>query len=141
MSFEIDFQENPSHADLQALKTAYDYFTQAQIGIEDRQEIAFFIRDENGTVVGGVKGSYGNYGWLWIDLLWVSDELRGQGYGSKLMSQIENEAKQNGCTNAYLNSFSFQAPEFYKKIGYTVFAELENFPEQHKVCCLRKKLS
>ena len=52
----------------------------------------------------------------------------------------EEEAKKNGCTNAYLNSFSFQGVEFYKKIGYRVFGEMENFPLGHSVCSLTKKL-
>ena len=46
----------------------------------------------------------------------------------QLMAKIEEEAKKNGCTNAYLNSFSFHAVEFYKKIGYRVFGELKDFP-------------
>ena len=79
MNYAITFNEDPSDEDVQALQAAYANFTEAQIGKEDRREIAFFVRDSAGSVVGGVKGSYGNYGWLWIDLLWVAEDLRGQG--------------------------------------------------------------
>ena len=140
MNYKIAFKEDPSDADLQALRDGYAAFTEAQIGKEDRREIAFFIRDAPGAVIGGVKGSYSNYEWLWIDLLWVSSEHRGIGYGASLMAHIEEEAKRNGCSNAYLNSFSFQAVEFYKKIGYRVFGEMKDFPPGHSVCCLSKKL-
>jgi len=140
MNHEITFHEDPSDDDLRVLQDGYAAFTEAQIGKEGRREIAFFIRDPEGSVLGGVKGCYSNYGWLWIDLLWVSEELRGQGYGSKLMANIEDEAKKNGCTNAYLNSFSFQAVEFYKKTGYRVFGQMENFPPGHSVCSLTKAL-
>ena len=117
MNHEITFIEDPSDEDLQVIRDAYKDFTETQIGKEERREIAFFIRGGQGAVVGGVKGGYGNYGWLWIELLWVSEEVRGKGYGAKLMANIEEEAKKSGCTNAYLNSFSFQAVGFYKKIG------------------------
>jgi len=140
MNYEITFNEDPSDDDVQALLDGLQEFIEARIGKEDRREIAFFIKDEQDSVVGGVKGGYGNYGWLWIGSLWVSEELRGQGYGTRLMTSIEQEAKQNGCTDSYLNSFSFQAVEFYKKLGYRVFGEMENFPPGHSVCSLTKKL-
>jgi GNAT superfamily N-acetyltransferase len=140
MKYEITFQDEVSAQDLQTIEAAYDRFTVAQIGEEGRKELAFFLRDEDDQVVGGIKGSYTNYGWLWVDMFWVSDEIRGKGYGSQLITKIEQEALKNGCRNAYLNSFSFQAVEFYKKLGYEVFGELEDFPEGHSVCCLRKSL-
>ena len=140
MNHEITFSEDPPDGDLQTLQDGYRAFTEEQIGKEDRREIAFFVRDRDGSVVGGVKGGFGNYGWLWIDLLWVSEEFRGQGYGAKLMAHIEEEARKGGCTNAYLNSFSFQAVDFYRKMGYRIFGEMENFPPGHRVCCLTKAL-
>ena len=140
MNCEITFSEDPSEEDLRAIQDGYGAFTESQIGEEGRREIAFFLRDDRGSVVGGVSGIYSNYGWLWIGLLWVSQELRGQDYGKKLMRCIEDEAKSNGCTNAYLNSFSFQAVEFYKKIGYRVFGELKDFPPGHSVCSMTKEL-
>ncbi len=140
MNYAITLDVDPSEDDLRALQDGYEAFTEAQIGKDDRREIAFFVRDSKGSVIGGVKGSYGNYGWLWIDLLWVSEELRGQGYGRKLMTDIEEEAKKGGCRNAYLNSFSFQAVGFYQKLGYRVFGEMEDFPPGHSVSCLTKAL-
>ncbi len=141
MKFEITFNENPSQGDLDALLEGYEAFTESQIGLENRREIAFFIRNNEGSVVGGVKGGFGNYGWLWIDLLWVCEELRGKGYGAKLMSLIEEEARNNGCTNVYLNSFSFQGVGFYKKIGYREFGKMEDFPPGHSVSSLTKALA
>ena len=126
--------------DLKLLQDGYASFTEAQIGPEDRRELAFFVKDDAGAIRGGVHGSYSNYGWLWIGLLWVSEDLRGNGYGSRLMAEIEDEAQRNGCTHAYLNSFSFQAVDFYKKLGYRVYGQLEDFPPGHQVCALTKPL-
>lgn len=141
MNYTISHQQPVNQADFQIINEGYNQYTASQIGVEKRQELAFFLRDENDLVVGGVKGSYTNYGWLWIDLLFVSESVRGSGYGSKLMQHIETEARNNGCKYAYLNSFSFQAVNFYKKIGYKVYGELKDFPEGHSVCSLSKSLT
>ncbi|MBT3275665.1 MAG: GNAT family N-acetyltransferase [Spirochaetales bacterium] len=140
MKYTISYQKTIDIADLRVIQDGYDRYTASQIGDEGRQETAFFLRDENDLVVGGIKGSYTNYGWLWIDLLFVSESVRGIGYGSKLIRHIEDEARNNGCKYAYLNSFSFQAVNFYKKQGYKVFGELSDFPEGHSVCCMSKSL-
>jgi len=75
-----------------------------------------------------------------IDLLWVKDELRGRGYGSRLLTLAEDEARQCGAKSVYLDTFSFQAPNFYKPHGYQVFGELQNFPAGHQRYFLTKQL-
>ena len=72
--------------------------------------------------------------------MWVKEELRGQGYGHQLLAMAEIEARQRGATEAYLDTFSFQAPEFYKKNGYQIFGVLENFPPGHQRFYLTKAL-
>lgn len=141
MKYEIAFQENPAAHELQVLANGIDRFTESHIGPDDRRELVFFLRDADGSIVGGVQGSHGNYGWLWIGTLWVSEKIRGSGHGTHLMNRIEEEAVKNGCTNSYLNTFGFSAAEFYKKRGYKIFGELEDFPVGHSVYCLRKRLA
>ena len=65
-----------------------------------------------------------NWDWLFINVLWVKEELRGQGDGKSPLMHVEEEAQQWGAKNSYLDTFSFQAPEFYKRNGYHVFGEL-----------------
>jgi GNAT superfamily N-acetyltransferase len=77
--------------------------------------------------VGGLIGET-NWDWFYLDLLWVKDELRGRGYGHSLLTHAGGEARQRGAKNVYLDTFSFQAPNFYKQHGYQVFGELQNFP-------------
>ena len=140
MSLKITFSDSPLKEELKVIEDGYQAYTERFIGEDGSKEVAFFLRDEHENVCGGVKAVYGNYGWLWVDTLWISDEHRGQGYGEKLMAHVEREAKLAGCTNAYLNSFSFQAVEFYKKLGYRVFGQLSDFPPGHSVSCLTKAL-
>ena len=68
-------------------------------------------------------------------------DLRGQGYGTQLLQAAEQAARTRGCHQVVLDSYSFQAPGFYQKHGYEVFAILEDHPRQHRNYYLRKRLT
>jgi len=78
-------------------------------------------------------------GWLLIRYLWVSDALRSQRIGRKLMGDAEARALERGCHSAWIDTFSFQAPGFYPKLGYEVFGELD-YPPGHRRIFFRKHL-
>lgn len=112
----------------------------AKSGHERKSEkFNFFLKDEAGKVCGGVICTC-----LWngmeIDSLWVEESLRGQGWGTKLMNAAEAEGRKRGCTFAYTNTFTWQAPEFYKKLGYEIYGKLENFPEGNTLSYVRKNI-
>lgn len=138
--YKIIFDDKPSDEDIKILGDGLFDHGRKLFGEPKIKKAAFFIRDERGEILGGVYGNFGSFGWLYIDTLWVAERLRGQGYGARLMRLIEDHAARAGCTDAYLNTFSFQAPDFYQKLGYTVFAQLENFPIGHCRMFMRKKL-
>jgi ribosomal protein S18 acetylase RimI-like enzyme len=139
-NYEITFHENALPEDLQVISDGLESHTRTLFSDKDRTEIAFFLRDETGRIVGGVNGNYGTFGWLYVNALWVDESLRGRGFGQELMLRIETEAARNGAKNAFLNTMSFQAPEFYRKLGYEVFGILEDFPGEHSRIFLRKRL-
>lgn len=140
MAYHITLEEKASEEDRAVLGKGIDGHDRGLFPDKKITDVTFFLRDDAGAIVGGVAGNYGSFGWLWVDALWVRDDLRGHGYGQRLMEMIEAEAAANGTTNAFLNTMSFQAPEFYEKLGYTVFAKLEDFPPGHSRQFLRKKL-
>jgi GNAT superfamily N-acetyltransferase len=140
VKYQITFHEDASADDLQAVSDGLEEATLALFPDKSHTQVAFFLRDESGKIVGGVNGNYGTFGWLYVNALWVHDDVRGRGFGRQLMEKIEAEAIKHGCKNAFLNTMSFQAPEFYKKLGYTVFGELEDFPGEHSRIFLRKRL-
>lgn len=97
--------------------------------IEDKnpRDLGIYLQDEEGQKFAGLIGNtHGN--WLSIKFLWVSEELRGQNIGSDILSQAEKTAKERGCKYSFLDTFSFQAPEFYRKHGYKEVFVLENYP-------------
>lgn len=101
--------------------------------------VRLFVRDEDGAVQGGLSAHLWG-GWMYIEYLWVSEKLRGQDYGSKLLMAAEAEARAHNCQHVHLDTFSFQARPFYEKHGYRVFGELEDYPPGHNRYFLRKDL-
>jgi ribosomal protein S18 acetylase RimI-like enzyme len=72
--------------------------------------------------------------------LWVSEEVRGQGYGQALLEAAEEAARKRGCKNVNLDTMSFQAPAFYQKLGYRIFGQLDDFPTGYTRYYLTKQL-
>ena len=114
------------------------YNTQ-QAGDDRGKNLCFVLQSPEGEIVGGVIGAT-HWDWLYINLMWVREDLRGRGYGQQLLVKAEDEARQRGARHAYLDTFSFQAPGFYQKNGYQVFGELPDFPQGHQRYFLKKKL-
>ena len=115
-------------------------YNDAPTGITDGKWLAIFIRDDTGAIRAGLSG------WTWggccaIRYLWVHEDLRGRGYGTKLMEAAEQEASARGCYQVLLDTHSFQAPEFYQNLGYEVFGVLDDYPRHHKNYYLRKRLT
>ena len=71
-------------------------------------------------------------GWLFVEYLWVSEELRSKGVGRELMGRAEALAIERGCHSAWLDTFSFQARGFYEKLGYEEFGRLDYPPSHHR---------
>lgn len=107
------------------------------VGTRNFQPLALALRTPDGTLVGGLYGAT-MWGWLMVDGLWVADELRGRGLGRRLVLAAERVATERGCRGAWLGTFDFQAREFYEGLGYSVFAELAEFPPGHTHYHLRK---
>ena len=109
------FEPGPKEADLALIGRGIDENNIIVTGQSTgNKELTFFIRNEKREIIGGIQGTYNNSGWLHINGIWVSEEYRGNGYGTQLMKCIESEAKKHGCTKCHLNTIEHQAPDFYK---------------------------
>ena len=114
-------------------------FNTEKAGDDHGKNLCFVLKNTQNEILGGVIGmTYWN--WLYINLMWIREDLRGHGYGYQLLSSAEEEARKRGSKYAYLDTFSFQAPEFYKKYGYEEFGKLEDFPPGHTRYFLMKSL-
>lgn len=138
--FKIVLVEKPDDAVWNAVGGGISEFNTRQIGECQERSLCFVLYSPDQEIVGGVIGNT-YWGWLYISLMWVKEEFRGRGYGRRLMQYAEDEARQRGVKNVYLDTFSFQAPDFYLKQGYQVFGQLQNFPPGHQRYFLTKQLS
>jgi GNAT superfamily N-acetyltransferase len=98
-----------------------------------------FARNSTGELIGGLLGET-FWRWLYINILWVHERHRHTGLGRQLMHQAEAEAILRGCKHAYVDTFDFQAPDFYQRLGYTEWGILNDFPPGYKRIFLRKDL-
>ena len=136
----ITSEPNARPEDVEAVRAGLLAFNESHVGPANPGVIQLFVRDEAGQVVGGLLGGY-RWGWLCVDKLWVREDLRGKGLGSRLLKQAEEEARAAGCTTAVLDTFAFQARPFYEKLGYRVYATLEDYPPGYRMFFLRKDLN
>jgi ribosomal protein S18 acetylase RimI-like enzyme len=100
---------------------------------------SILIKDDN-KLIGCVIVTF-LYNGMEIATLWVDERMRGQGLGKKLMEMAETEGKKRGADFAYTNTFTWQAPGFYEKLGYTQYGILEDFPAGNTLSYYRKDLS
>ena len=134
---KIYVEENPAPADLDVIERALVEHNEAKSEPRNRTPLTLFLRTAEGHIVGGLRG-HTVWGWLFVSQLWVAEDLRGQDYGTQLMEAAECEAKARNCHAAYVDTFSFLALDFYRKLGYTVFGTLEDFPKGHTRYFLKK---
>lgn len=114
-------------------------FNSSRAGEGNYKSLAIFLKASDDHVVGGLIGET-YWQWLYVNVLWVHESFRGEGYGAALLATAEQEAVKQGCQYAYLDTFSFQAPEFYQNRGYVIFGELPDFPQGYSRFFLKKEL-
>ena len=137
LQFEVTDQPSPD--DVRIVEDALIAFNVARARPYDKKPLHVFLRDGNGATIGGATG-FTNWEWLYIDCFWLPESLRGSGWGARLLEAAESEARQRGCRHSHLYSYSFQAPDFYRKQGYAIYGALDGYPPGEKRVLLRKSL-
>ncbi len=98
------------------------------------------IIDDNGKIIAGCVARMYCWNVAYLDTLLVDERYRGNGFGSKLLIEVERTAKEKGCYLIHLDTFDFQAKGFYEKQGYEVFGVLEDCPKNHRRFYLKKEI-
>lgn len=136
----LELQHQPNAADVEAVRLGLREASEERAGTPQRYwPLTLILRDEAGTVAGGAVG-HGFWEWVFLDMLWVRADLRGQGWGARLLAGAEAEALRHGSTGIWLDTFSFQARPFYEARGYELFGEIGDHPRGHTRHFLRKRL-
>ncbi len=140
MSVRIETTANPTDEDYLSILTPLRAFNVSRAGDAGAEKFALLIRDEHSNEVLG--GLYGRllYRWMFIELLAVPEQARGQGLGSRLMGMAEDLAREKNCIGIWLDTFDFQAPEFYRRLGFSEFGQVNDYPPGHRRFYFQKRL-
>ena len=139
MPLRITIPDAPSDSDREAVIAPLRAYNISQAGDPDARPVAIMLADAAGNRVGGFWGRIA-YKWLFVELLAVPEEWRGQDYGTALMQEAEQIAHAENCIGIWLDTFDFQARGFYEKLGYEVFGTIEDIPMGHRRFFMQKRL-
>lgn len=139
MTLRIELTQSPTNEEREAILAPLRDYNTSQAGPGNSELIALLVRGENDEILGGLYARM-LYQWLFIELLSVPEQARGQGMGSKLMQMAEDLAREKGCVGVWLDTFDFQAPEFYKKHGCSELGQIVDYPPGHKRFFFQKRL-
>ncbi|KTD33602.1 GNAT family acetyltransferase [Legionella nautarum] len=138
--YKINYEKNPTADDIQVLNDGIIKEHKLKKDMKSLDFFAYFIRDNQAQIVGGCAGD-NMYGGLFVGQLWVKEDLRGKGYGTQLMSLAENLAKKSQCRFITVNTFEWEALDFYKKLGFYVEFERRGYDKHSIFYFLRKDLA
>jgi len=130
--------DSPAAGTFQSIFAALDSSSHDVIGPARPRLLVIPLHDDRGNVTGGFWGAT-MFEWLHIGMLFVPEAMRGQGVGSALVITAEAEARRRGCRGAHVDTFSFQAAPFYKRLGFSLFGVLEDYPPGHSQLHFRKR--
>ena len=140
MTGAVRLVDRPDAAIAARLGEEISAFNFAATGIHDGRELFGAVEDGRGELSGAVYGwTWG--GTCWVERLWVREDERGKGIGTELLTAVEAEARARGCAQMALTTHSFQAPDFYARLGFEIAGEFAGYPAGHSYLLMRKPLA
>jgi len=132
-------EDDPRPEDVARLNDQLYRFNASATGVDDGRWLAIFVRNAAGQIEAGL------HGWTWgrtgfVQTLWVHPDRRGRGLGSRLLRAAEQEAERRGCVEVQLDTHDYQAPDFYRRLGYEIVGELPGWPGRSRRIFFRKAL-
>lgn len=112
-----------------------------EFGVPPHDQERHTVVAMNGKDFIGCASGLRDNNWFYLSDLWLEKEFRKSGMGRKMLSMLEDVIKQRGYKHIYTWTAGYEAPGFYQKQGYTIFAEHEDYyVSGHSRIGLRKDL-
>jgi GNAT superfamily N-acetyltransferase len=134
----IEFVDAPDEGQIEAVLNIISEAAERQRPGANYRSYGFLLKDETGTIIGGLTG-YALYEWMFVQYLSVAEEVRGQGLGEALIERAEAWGREQGLGGMWLETFDFQAPDFYRKLGFVEFGAIENHPSGSRRIFFQKR--
>jgi GNAT superfamily N-acetyltransferase len=136
---DIEFTGAADRGVYEALRDQIEAFNAQRTGItEPDRPLGIFLRDPATGVVQGGLTAISYYRWMMLDIVFLPEAMRGRGLGRRLVQAAEREAVARGCIGVWLQSYSFQAPGLYRRLGYQETGFLP-FPNGHQAVFFQKR--
>ncbi|MGR4988063.1 GNAT family N-acetyltransferase [Vibrio rotiferianus] len=124
---KLEFKLNPTQNNLDFIRDGIKAYNGMNLPDGEVNAIGCFARDEEDKIIGGLTGEMFN-NTVFVEYLWVDENERTSGVGSKLMALLEEQVKAHGVTHLYLDTYSFQALDFYLKLGFEKVGQYTGYP-------------
>lgn len=139
MTTQLETTSTPGEDDLIVLDDGLGEFNKASADLGSVVPLVVFAKDDVGKIHGGVIArTWGEC--CEIQVLWVDQDQRDQGIGTRLMSAAETEAISRGCRTVFLETFSFQAPDFYSRRGFQETHSIGGLPDGIRKIYMQKSI-
>jgi GNAT superfamily N-acetyltransferase len=139
MELNFSLQPEPTPEERNRIIDPLIAYNQAQVGPRNKKEFAFSVHSETGEFIGGLLG-FTHWNHFFVSAVFVDQRFRREGIGRDLLKRAEAVALEQGCDTIYLDTFDYQAPGFYEKLGFKVFGKLDDYPPGHQRFYLVKRL-
>jgi GNAT superfamily N-acetyltransferase len=136
----LTLTDDPPEEAERRISDELDHFNERRTGVVHSHPLAVLITTQGSSDVRGGLIGRTSLGLLFVDLVFVPDELRGHGIGARLMRDAEAEAVRRGCSQAVLFTIAFQAPDFYRRLGYREFGRTDSDNPDHARVFMKKDL-
>lgn len=140
--FHFDQVEEPDREFRRYIQSIFREYNEENSTVRgpDARTLTIRVRNEHDEVIGGaIILLY--WGWVVIDVLGLEKKVRGQGLGRRLMEMIEEIGWANDCTRVHTTAYDFQALDFYRKLGYRIVGQLEDYPDGYTLYWIRKDMN
>ena len=136
--YQMIIDHHPSQSDNDVVRNGIINFNDNFLEYKSKS-LSVFLKDDEKKIRGGIL-TWIDLESMYIEILWLEEKLRHQGYGSKLLAIIEKEATEMGCHYVTVDTFAFQAEGFYLKNGYERIGEIKNYIRQYSRIFFKKEL-
>ena len=136
---QIQTEDVLNKSDFETVRQNLILFNENKVGQENYEQIFLTAKTAHNNLVGGLIASI-FWDTLHIEIIWTDNNYRNKGIASRLLTEVEKISFSKGCYLALLDTFDFQAPDFYLKRGYLQVGQIDDYPKGHTKYYYSKKL-
>ena len=135
---EVSTIEEPSPEESKPIEVGIMEYGLSQVNGIAPKKWAFHAM-ENGEIIGGATGRV-HFSQFYLDNIWVKEEFRSKGIGTRLHEAIIACAKQSACKRIQLNTLNEKAVEFYVGLSYETLAVIEGYVDGFNLYYMARKI-